>query len=82
MARSVHVTKKQLVRERWFAHTDAVPQTDDATELERRDIQKSLHKDNESFRRQAIRDDAPAHAKLSLRGSELKRTVNKRKTKQ
>jgi len=28
MARSVHVTEKQLVRERWFAHTDAVPQTD------------------------------------------------------
>ena len=82
MARSVHVTKKELVRERRFTRTDAVPQTDDATELERQDIQKSLHKTNEARRRQAIRDDAPAHAKLSLRGSELKRTLNKRRTKQ
>ena len=82
MARSVHTTKKQLVRERWFAHTDAVPRADDATELERQDIQKRINKTNEAFRRQAIRDDAPAHAKLSLRGSKLTRTVNKRKTKQ
>jgi predicted RNA binding protein with dsRBD fold (UPF0201 family) len=82
MARSVHVTKKQLLRERRFAHTDAVPQADDATELERQDIQKSLHKTNEAFRRQAIRDNAPAHAKLALNGSALTRTVNKRKTKQ
>ncbi len=82
MARSIHTTKKQLIRERWFAHTDKVPQTNDATELESQDIQKSLHKSNEAFRRQAVRDDAPAHAKLALKGSEMTRTVNKRKTKQ
>ncbi len=82
MARSVHITKKQLIRERWFAHTDAVAQTGDATELERRDFQKLLYKDNEVFLRQAIRDDAPTHAKFTLKGSEFTRTVNKRKTKQ
>ncbi|MEQ2010277.1 MAG: hypothetical protein ABMA26_26120 [Limisphaerales bacterium] len=82
MARSVHTTKKQLVRERWFAHTDAVPRTDDATALERQDIQKRIHKTNEAFRRQAVRDDTPAHAQLALRDSKLTRTVNKRKTKQ
>jgi hypothetical protein len=80
MARSIHTTKKQLIRERWFAHTDNVPRTDDATELERQDFQKSLHKTNEAYRRQAVRDDAPAHAKVALKGSELTRTVNKRKT--
>jgi hypothetical protein len=82
MARSVHVTKKQLIRERWFAHTDEVPQTDDATELEQQDIQKRLHKTNEAFLRQSIRADIPAHAELSIRESALKRTVNKRRTKQ
>lgn len=82
MARSVHVTKKQLIRERWFAHTDAVPKTNDITELERRDIQKRIYKTNEAFRRQAIRDDAPAQAKAVLRESSVKRVVNKRGTKQ
>ena len=82
MARSIHIIKKQLLRERWFAHRDEVPQTDDATELEIRDMQKTIHKTNEAFLRQAARDDAPAHAQLALRGSELTRTVYKRKTKQ
>ena len=82
MARSVHVTKKELIRERWFAHTDAVPQSSGATELERKDIQKSLHKANEVFRRQAIRDDAPCHAELTLKASELSRKVRKRRTRQ
>lgn len=82
MARSIHVTKKQLVRERWFAHTDAVPRTaDDATELERQDIQKRLHKTNEAFRRQATRDAVPFHAELALKGSELTRKIQKRRTK-
>jgi len=80
MSRSVHTTKKHLIRERSFAQTDAVPATPDATKLERRGIQKSLHKINEVFRRQAIRDDAPARGTLVLEGRELTRTVNKRKT--
>jgi hypothetical protein len=81
MARSIHTTKKQLIRERWFTHADGVSQAQDATELERKDFQKTLHKVNEARKRQAIKQDAPAHAYLSLRGSELARTVKKSRTK-
>ncbi len=81
MARSIHTTKKQITRERWFTHTDGVPQTSDATELQRKDFQKTLHKVNEARKRQAIKQDAPAHAHLSLLRNELTRTIKKRRTK-
>jgi hypothetical protein len=68
------------MRERRLARTDGVPDSPDATALERADIQKRLYKTNETFRRQAVRNDAPAHAKLAIQGSKLTRSVNKRRT--
>jgi hypothetical protein len=81
MARSIHATKKALVRERRFAHTDEVPKTGDLTELELQDIQKILYKTNEALRRQAVNSDAPSHAIIALKDSEVTRAINKRKTK-
>ena len=48
MSRSIHTTKKDLKRERYFSHADDVPRGGDATELERADINKSLGNSTDS----------------------------------
>jgi hypothetical protein len=78
MSRSIHTTKKDLKRERYFSHTDDVSRTGYATELERADINKSLRKLNEGRKRQAKKQNAPAHAHLKLEKNELVRSVRKR----
>ena len=80
MARSIHTTKKDLKRERYFSHTDDVPRTGDATELERDDVNKSLRKLNETRKRHAEKRNAPAHAHLKLEKNALVRSVRNRKT--
>ncbi len=60
MARSAHVTKKQLIRERWFAHTDAFANIDEMTALERPDIQKRIYKTRLSLETGAWPYFAPA----------------------
>jgi hypothetical protein len=79
MSRSIHTTKEGLKRERYFSHTDDVPRTGDATELERADINKSLRKLNEGRKRQTEKQNAPAHAHLKLEKNELVRSVRKRR---
>jgi hypothetical protein len=59
MARSIHITKKDLKRERYFSASDGVPYPNDLTglehltELEREHAKKLLFKDNELWRRGA-----------------------------
>lgn len=79
MSRSIHTTKKDLKRERYFSHADDVPRGGDATELERADINKSLRKLNETRKRQAEKQNAPAHAHLKLGKHDLVRRMRKRK---
>jgi hypothetical protein len=79
MSRSIHTTKKDLLREWKFARTDEIRATSDMTVLEREDIKKSLHKVNAEFGRQAERDDAPAVAHISLSKSGVERVIRKRR---
>jgi hypothetical protein len=78
MSRGIHTTKKDLKRERYFSHTDNVPRSGDATELERAHSSKSLRKLNETRKRQSETQDAPAHAHLKLEKNELVRNIRKR----
>lgn len=80
MSRSVHTTKKDLARERLFGQQDAVPPCDAATEAERADINKSLHKLNEVRKRQAEKQNAPTQAELALGEHDIVRNVTRRRT--
>ena len=80
MSRSIHTTKKDLARERRFAQNDGVATSEDGTEFERADINKSVRKLNESRKRHAEKHDAPASAHLALGKADLVRTVRKRRT--
>lgn len=82
MSRSIHVTKRDLLRERRFAATDGMVQwqLQGATEIERDDMLKSLYKINEQWCREAARQKAPGHAKLRLAESGLARIVLRNST--
>jgi hypothetical protein len=76
MSRSIHTTKRDLVKERKFALTDGVSNKD-ITTLERRDIQKRTHKINEKWKRDAHRSQAVAHAKIRVTETGPKREIQK-----
>lgn len=78
MARSIHTTKRGLIRERKFAVNDGVPHDGSMTELEREDIQKALHKLNADWKHQAEKQSAPAHAELLLDVTQPERKIVRR----
>ena len=81
MSRSIHTTTKDLKRERQFSARDDVSPTPDMTELERDDVKKRVHKLNAQRKRQAEKQDAPAHAELKVGKSGFVRVVKKRRHK-
>jgi len=71
MSRSIHSTKKDLKRERYFAASDGVPPSTDATELETQHFKKVLYKDNERWKRAAQRKKTPIVGKFKLSEGKL-----------
>jgi hypothetical protein len=71
MSRSIHTTKKDLKRERYFAASDGVPPLTDATELETQHFKKVLYKDNERWKRAAQRKKTPIVGKFKLSEGKL-----------
>jgi len=71
MSRSIHTTKKDLKRERYFAASDDVPPATDATELETQHFKKVLYKDNERWKRAAQRKKTPIVGKFKLSEGKL-----------
>ena len=66
MSRSIHVTQKDLRRERKFAVHDNVPASPEMSVLDSGDIKKRIYKLNADWKGQANRNDTPVYAKLKL----------------
>ena len=85
MSRSIHTTKRALIRERKFALNDGVAHDGSMTQLERDDIQKTIHKTNATWKHQAEKQQTPAHAELLLDETQperkIVRRIRRRKTK-
>jgi len=71
MSRSIHTTKKDLKRDRYFSASDDVPPSTDATELETQHFKKMLYKDNERWKRAAQRKKTPIVGKFKLSEGKL-----------
>lgn len=71
MSRSIHTTKKDLKRERYFSASDGVPPSTDATELETQHFKKLLYKDNEKWKRAAQGKKVPVVGTVRLIDGEL-----------
>ncbi|XHR29921.1 MAG: hypothetical protein ACFUZC_05070 [Chthoniobacteraceae bacterium] len=80
MARSIHITKRHLKQERFFAASDNVPWGPDATELEKLHIKKLLLKDNAGWRKAAGKAKTPTVAQLKLKHGKIIRTLFTHKT--
>ncbi len=80
MSRSIHVTRKDLQKERRFSARDTdIPVCNSGTELEKKHIQKLLHKDNEQWRRQATEYETPGVGQLAFEGDKIVRTLFKKR---
>ena len=74
MSRSIHTTKKDLKRERYFSASDGVPfwtGRSDRSELDSQHLKKLLYKDNEGWKRAAEKKKLPAVGKLKLMKGEI-----------
>jgi len=80
MARSIHVTKKDLKKERYFTSQDKdIPHCDAVSELRQQYRQKILHKINEEWRRAADNKKMPGVMHLAFKGTQVSRTLFKKR---
>jgi hypothetical protein len=79
MTRSIHTTKKDLVRERRYAANDGVLPVESMTQVEEQDIHKKIYKINAEWEHQAKKQDSPMQAEISHDLEQHKRTVAIRK---
>ena len=80
MARSIHITKKDLKKERYFTSQDKdIPHCDGVSELRLQYRQKILHKINEEWRRAADKKKMPAVLHLAIKGAQVTRTIFKKR---
>jgi hypothetical protein len=82
MARSIHSTKKDRLREAKFARNDDVPASGGMTALEQDRLNKDMFKLNANWKRKAEQHDTPAYGKVKLKGKVSKTFQRRRQTKQ
>ena len=79
MARSIHVTRQDLRKERFFTSQDKdIPSCSSITEFQTQHIQKLLHKTNEEWRRSAEKNLMPGFAELSFKNARVVRSLFKK----
>jgi hypothetical protein len=66
MARSIHSTKKQRLRELKYSQNSGFPISESMTDLEREGLTKDIYKLNAQRKKQADKQDAPIHVHLKL----------------
>lgn len=71
MSRSIHTTKKDLKRERYFSASDGVPLVSDMTDTESQHLKKLLYKDNEKWKRAAEKKKTPVVGKFRFSEGKL-----------
>ena len=85
MARSIHTTKKDLKRERYFSASDGVPFPTDRSvrsELESQHLKKLLYKHNDGWKRASEKIKFPFVGTLKLiKGKIVYKLIRKRAPK-